>query len=332
MLTIRIASTAMLLSVAAAAYSQDDGMPAPARAHGVASDVTRKILFLAGEPSHGYGAHDHWAGCNILSKSLNDAGLRIEAKVYRYGWPKDARILDGVDCVVMYGDGGGGHMVNAHLAEMDALAKAGVGVVCLHYAVEAPKGPAGDKLLEWIGGYFEMDWSVNPHWTAKFSRLPEHPIARGVEPFEINDEWYYHMRFREGMRGVTPILTDLPPAETLSRGDGSHSGNPHVRAAIARREPQHVAWAVERDDGGRGFGFTGGHVHWNWANQDFRKLVLNAIAWCAKVDVPRAGISDQPKTLADMESNHDEEVPAGFDREAIRRQHSLPPDDAKQEK
>ena len=104
--------------------------------------------------------------------------------------------------------------------------------VCLHYAVEAPKGPAGDKFLEWIGGYFETDWSVNPHWTAKFSSLPEHPITRGVKPFEINDEWYYHMRFREGMRGVTPILTDLPPAETLSRPDGSHSGNPHVRAAI----------------------------------------------------------------------------------------------------
>ena len=291
------------------------------------TEAKRKVLFLAGNPSHGYGAHDHLAGCRLLAKSLNGSNVPIEAEVYHYGWPQDAKVFDGVDCVVMYGDGGGGHMVNAHLAEMDALAKTGVGVVCLHYAVEAPKGPVGDKFLEWIGGYFEMDWSVNPHWTAKFCRLPEHPITRGVKPFEINDEWYYHMRFREGMHGVTPILADLPPAETLSRPDGPHSGNPHVRAAVARGEAQHVAWAVERDDGGRGFGFTGGHVHWNWANPNFRKLVLNAIAWCAKVDPPRDGVSDQPKTLAEMELNKDEDVPADYDREAIRKEFDLPPDD-----
>lgn len=298
-----------------------------ARSQNATREGTRRILLLAGEPSHGYGAHDHWAGCQLLSKSLDDSGLPVVADVYRYGWPRDAKMF-GVDCVVMYGDGGRGHMIGGRLAQMDTLAKKGVGIVCLHYAVEAPKGPTGDKFVEWIGGYFETDWSVNPHWTPKFSRLPEHPITRGVKPFEINDEWYYHMRFRPAMRGVTPILSDLPPVDTLSRPDGAHSGNRYVRAAIARREVQHMAWAVERDDGGRGFGFTGGHVHWNWADPNFRKLVLNAILWCAKVDVPPEGISDQAKTLADMESNHDEEVPADFDREAIRKNYNLPPDDA----
>jgi tetratricopeptide (TPR) repeat protein len=286
----------------------------------------RKVLFLAGAPSHGYGAHDHWAGSKLLAKSLNDSGLPIEAEVHRYGWPEDSNLFDGVDCVVIYADGGGGHIVNRHLSEMDALTKKGVGLVCLHYAVEVPKGPVGEKFLKWIGGYFETDWSVNPHWTAKYTKLPEHPITRGVAPFEINDEWYYHMRFREGMSGVTPILTDLPPPESLARPDGSHSGNRHVRAAVARGEPQHMAWAVERDDGGRGFGFTGGHVHWNWADPNFRKLVLNAIAWCAKVEVPPGGVSDQPKTLAEMEANPDERVPHNFDREAVRKKYDLPPD------
>ena len=133
----------------------------------------RKVLFLAGKPSHGYGAHDHLAGCMLLSKSLGESGLPIESKVYHYDWPTDEKVFDGVDCVVMYGDGGPGHMVNAHLDKMDALAKKGVGIVCLHYAVEVPKGPAGDKLLDWIGGYFETNWSVNPHWLAKFAKLPD---------------------------------------------------------------------------------------------------------------------------------------------------------------
>jgi hypothetical protein len=171
-----------------------------------------------------------------------------------------------------------------------------------------------------------MNWSVNPHWTANFDALPDHPITRGVKPLAIHDEWYYHMRFRDGLEGVTPILTDLPPRSSLSRPDGSHSGNPHVRAAIARGEPQHMAWATERADGGRGFGFTGGHVHWNWADPNFRKLVLNAIAWCAKVEVPADGVGDAPKTLSDMESNHDERPPRDFDREAIREKYNLPPD------
>jgi type 1 glutamine amidotransferase len=288
----------------------------PARKH--------KVLFLAGNPSHGYGAHDHLAGCMLLSKSLNESGLPIDSTVYHYGWPKDAKTFDGVDCVVMYGDGGPGHMMMSHLDELDALAKKGVGIVCLHYAVEVPKGPAGEKMLDWIGGYFEPDWSVNPHWVGKFSKLPEHAITRGVKPFEIEDEWYYHMRFRDGMKGVTPILTDLPPRESLSRPDGPHSGNPAVRESVAKGEVQHVAWAMERSDGGRGFGFTGGHTHWNWSDPNFRKLVLNAIAWCAHVDVPTEGVADRPKTLAEMESNHDEKPPAKFDREAVRKKFNLP--------
>ena len=68
-------------------------------------------------------------------------------------------------------------MVNKHLEEMEALTKKGVGLVCLHYAVEVPKGQVGDKFLDWIGGYFEANWSVNPHWTATFAKLPEHPIT-----------------------------------------------------------------------------------------------------------------------------------------------------------
>ena len=87
-----------------------------------------------------------------------------------------------------------------------------------------------------------------------------------------------------------------------------------------------MAWANEREDGGRGFGFTGGHVHWNWADPNFRKLVLNAIVWCANVDVPKGGVTDEPKTLVDLESNRDEEVPAKFDREAIRKEFQLPAD------
>ena len=61
----------------------------------------------------------------------------------------------------------------------------------------------------------------------------------------------------------------------------------HILEAKGRDEV--LAWAVERPDGGRGFGFTGGHFHRNWGDPNFRKLVLNAILWTAGLDVPPSG-------------------------------------------
>ncbi|MCA9174704.1 MAG: NPCBM/NEW2 domain-containing protein [Planctomycetales bacterium] len=288
--------------------------------HGVAADK-KKVVFMAGTASHGYGSHEHNAGCMLLAKSLQQTVDAVEVEVHRNGWPQDPKAFDGADVLVMYCDGGGGHPANKHLEQIEQLAKTGCGIVCIHYGVEVPKGEPGDRFLDWIGGYFETHWSVNPHWPAKFEQFPEHPISRGIKPFEINDEWYYHMRFRPEMKGVTPILTAVPPVSTLSRPDGAHSGNPDVRKTAG--QPQHVAWASERPDGGRGFGFTGGHFHWNWADDNFRRVMLNAIVWCAKLEVPAGGVGDKRPTLEELEANQDEQPKANFDREAIRAQFHL---------
>ena len=112
------------------------------------------------------------------------------------------------------------------------------------------------------------------------------------------------MRFREGMASVKPILTAVPPDSTMSRPDGARSGNPDVRKAVANKVPQHVAWAAERPGGGRGFGFTGGHFHKGWANNDQRKLVLNAILWTAKATVPANGV-ESVVTEEDLKQNLD---------------------------
>ncbi len=282
---------------------------------------TKKILFLAGPPSHGYGSHEHYAGCMLLAKSLEAAMPEFDVEVVKHRWPDSDSAFDGVDAIVMYSDGGRNHPVMKHLDQVDKLTEKGIGVVCIHYAVEVPKGPAGDNFLRWIGGYFETHWSVNPHWRAEFDKLPEHAITKGVGPFSIQDEWYYHMRFREDMQGVTPILSAIPPASTLSRPDGSHSGNPHVRAKTG--QPQHVAWATEREDGGRGFGFTGGHFHWNWSDKNFRKVVLNAIVWAARGKVPEKGVSVEALNIAELTENQDYPKPENFDFEKVRKKFGL---------
>jgi len=260
-----------------------------------------KIVLIAGNASHGSGQHEHPAGCMLFADLLNKHVDGVNAVVYR-GWPEDPKAFDGAAMFAVYSDGGEGHLIIPHLDQAAELAKKGVGIAMLHYAVEVPKGKPGNSFLDWIGGYFEMHWSVNPHWVANFTSIPKHSITQGVKPFSMEDEWYYHMRFRENMKGVTSLLSTVPPDSTLERPDGPHSGNPDVRKAVANKEPQHLAWCVERGDGGRGFGFTGGHYHHGWANDDLRKLILNAIVWTAKMEVPKGGIVTPTPTQEELKS------------------------------
>jgi hypothetical protein len=117
------------------------------------------------------------------------------------------------------------------------------------------------------------------------------------------------------MQNVTPILSAVPPETTRAGKDGPRSGNPEVRARAGQTE--HVAWASQREDGGRGFGFTGGHDHWNWGNDNFRKLMLNAILWTARAEVPPDGMPVKPLTIEDLEANQDDQ-PRNYDRQRIQ--------------
>jgi type 1 glutamine amidotransferase len=266
----------------------------------VAAD--KKIVFLAGKPSHGPGEHEHRAGSLLLAACLTNSIPGVSAVVVSNGWPKDESVFNDAAAIVVYCDGGRGHALlqSNRLQTMTKLMDRGVGLACLHYAVEPTRECGQSEFTDWIGGAFEIHWSVNPHWTADFKSLPAHPVTRGVAPFQSYDEWYFNMRFRTNMTGVTPLLSAVPTPSTIKRNDGPHENNPHVREAVERGDLQHLAWAAERPNGGRGFGYTGGHFHKAWGNDDNRKLVLNAILWLAKVEVPTNGVVSvvSPEQLA----------------------------------
>lgn len=263
----------------------------------------KKIVLLAGGPSHGPGDHEHLAGCHLFKKCLETVP-GVQVSVHANGWPQDVSAFEGADAVVIYSDGAEGHpfLQGDRLQTIAGLVKKGAGIGCIHFAVEVPKEKGGPEFLDWIGGYFELFYSVNPFWEADIKSLPSHPITRGVQPFKIRDEWYYHMRFRPNMEGVTPIVTATPPDATRGKpGENSgRGGNPEVRKR--RGESEILMWAYNRPDGGRGFGFTGGHPHANWANDNYRKLVLNAILWCAQAEVPAEGVT-APVTAEDLKKH-----------------------------
>ena len=242
-----------------------------------------KIVLVAGRQSHGPGDHEFFAGSAILMNMLKQTP-GVFPVMARDGWPKDPRTFADAKAVVFYMDGGSGHPIlrQDHREVVQKLIDQGVGFVNLHYAVEYPKSKS-DHVLQWLGGYYETGFSTNPHWVADFKKMPEHPITRGVKPFEIQDEWYFNIRFAPESKQVTPILKAVPPDKVR--------GTPAAKEHPGRSEI--VAWAFERDNGGHSFGFTGGHFHRNWGDESFRRLVTNAILWTAKIDVPKDGAKVQ---------------------------------------
>ena len=283
---------------------------------GRAADAPKQILLVAGKPSHPKRQHEFNAGTLLLARCLQDfPGVTV--RVSRDGWPHDEAAFDGMHAVVFYMDGGARHEVvqenGRRLALVDGLVTKGVGIGCMHYGVEVVPDQAGAEFKRWIGGHYDAMYSCNPMWEPAFARFPEHPITRGVKPFQIKDEWYFNMRFIGDIEGNSPQtvggttfvpILSAAPADEVRNGPYVYPKGPypHIQAAKGRAET--MLWAVERPDGGRGFGFTGGHFHDNWGNDEFRKVILNALVWLAKAEVPAGGVASRV-SAADLEANLD---------------------------
>jgi hypothetical protein len=260
---------------------------------GRAAEAKKKLVMLAGKPSHGPMEHEFNAGVLLLAKCLADVP-GLEVVHYKGGWPDSDKAFEGASGIFLYADGGAGHpfLQGNHRSIVGDFMKRGVGLMCAHYAVEVPKDKGGKEFLEWLGGYYEHEWSCNPMWVADFKEFPDHPIARGVKPFAVRDEWYFNMRFRPGMKGVTSILS-AKPSDATRDGPYVYPKGPYKHIQEARGRAETMMWATERPDGGRGVGFTGGHFHKNWLDDNFRKVVLNAAVWICKADVPRDGVASK---------------------------------------
>ena len=245
----------------------------------------RKIVLLAGplDTSHPRGTHEYAKSVRLLKQCLEAArypDIRVEA--FFEGWPKDESVLDDAATIVLISSGSDRReqdhpfLVGERLQVLERHMKRGCGLVLIHWSTFFPNAQ-GEKMLDWVGGHFDYQSGPQPRrWASDIKEVKttvrpadaRHAVCRGIQPFEVRDEFYYKIRFREKDTRLKPIL--LAPIE----GEGD----------------QVVAWAVQRSDGGRGFGFTGGHYFDNWYVDGFRKLVLNAIVWTAQLEVPQGGV------------------------------------------
>ena len=277
----------------------------------------RRIVLIAGRPSHPPGMHEFRAGCLLFQKALASVpGIKVD--VYDMGWPSksvdggrvdDNSVFENADAVLVYADGGRNHpaIQGDRLKITEQLAARGVGIGFAHYGVEVPAGEPGSAWHRLIGGYYETLFSVNPMWAPKFDKLPNHPVTRGVRPFATHDEWYFNMRWPsdEAMKKrITHILV-ATPSDEVRKGPYVSPKGPYDHIVADSGKPETMMWVYERPDGGRGFGFTGGHTHANWGDVNQRKVFLNALLWIANVDVPKNGVEDKI-TPEDLTQNLDD--------------------------
>jgi type 1 glutamine amidotransferase len=188
------------------------------------------------------------------------------------------------------------------MADLKTMMDNGCGLVCVHYATGLAARhvtPEGDhELLRWMGGYFATNCphhqsiaKIYPAATIEPTKA-EHPVLRGWKPFTVHDEPYINNYFgKDGpAKNVTPLATSMLPPDSP--------------------KPEIVAWAVSRDDGGRGIGVVMPHFYRNWQVADLRKLILNGIVWSARLEVPAVGVETQTPDLAQFEPAAIEPRPA----------------------
>ena len=276
------------------------------------------VLFFAGPASHGWGSHQHPAGSHLLVHALKESGLDVSVEL-TFDWPNRER-LNQCDALVIYADGWDRHPATQHLDDLENFMNHGGGLSVIHWATGiggkdlwsrkiVTNEPVRVRWRELVGADFEPWHSVSVFWDADFRDLTKHEVTRGVSPFTIWEECYFHLRCSDSnCDQITPVHGAFPAADLIRPGLRADSGSESAVAAVAqRKEPQFGSWVFDRPAGGRSYGYTGGHLHWNWARDEVRKLVLNGIYWTTGAEVPAKGVVTPRPTakqmLAHLEGN-----------------------------
>ena len=263
------AAACVLWLFAAPALAADDSATPPPR-----PTAAKKVVMIAGPTRHPKGSHEHDRGLLLLKRCLdaspNAPKLRVE--VHSNNWPADPRTLDDADTIVMFNEGWDDHLLadrNRREAVSKLMAR-GVGLVALHGGT-AVSDDAEPDFLDWAGGNKKKVYSHHTFTEGEQTiASPDHPVARGVAPFAAHEELYYRYMLRDPDPRRTPILTAMLPPD--------------------KPQKETVAWAFQRADGGRAFIYAGPHFYTSWEIESLRRLVLNAIVWTAKAEVPEGGV------------------------------------------
>jgi hypothetical protein len=266
----------------------------------------KKILFLAGPRDHGGpGRHEYERDLRTLAESLerstNVSGITTQLLVG--SMPRDLALVKDVAAIVINSSsdrlGNETHPLfppnpstngrsfdpetTAWLTQLNDVIKAQkTGVVIFHYSLWAENWAARQYHLGWTGGLWVQGGSKNPvdEWSMTLENR-RHPVLRGVKPWTYRDEVFCRFFMPNDSRR-TNLLLATPKEDRFKMG------------------PQIASWAYVRDDGGRGFVFGGLDFRDNLAKDNYRKFLLNGIAWAAGIEIPRRGVDSPTPDVSDV--------------------------------
>jgi len=236
----------------------------------LAAEPKKLLLVGQGPDGHPPSTHEYMDGLKVLQGVLKPVkGLDITLVKADGKWENGPELIERSDGIVLFVSEGAKWVQQdeKRLAALKQAAKRKGGLVGLHWGI----GCKEDKYLaEWLpllggchGGadrkYQVVETDVMPD--------PKNPVAVGLSPFRIKDEFYYRLKFVKPDGSVKPVLTAMI--------DGS-------------AEP--VAWTWDRPDGGRSFGFSGLHFHENWKRPEYRRLVGQGVLWTLGMSIPDKGL------------------------------------------
>ena len=236
-----------------------------------ASDGPKRVLLLSQKRDHPPQTHEYHSGVHVLRKCLESTpGLELTTHCADEPWPEGPDLIRQCDAIVLYlGEGGKWAQTDKkRWAAIQALAARGGGIVALHWAIGAKDDKYVPQYVNLLGGmhggadrkYAFVETDVNVI-------APQHPLMAGVELTRLKDEFYYRLKFaKQGT--VTPLLS-----------------------AMLDGQAETVAWAYERPDGGRSFGFSGMHYHDNWRLTACRRMAAQGVLWTLRLPVPERGLA-----------------------------------------
>jgi type 1 glutamine amidotransferase len=232
-----------------------------------AADLPKKVLLVGSPPdSHPVGTHEYVPGMEILGKCLKGvSGVEATVETAVGAWKEGPDLIGRSDCVVIFLTEGAAWLSAdpARLAAFRQLARRGGGLVCVHWGMGTREAGSIEAFVALFGGchggpdrkYQVVDVTV---------RVADHPVATELKDFKVHDEFYYRLKFANNVRPILRVPID---------------GNAET-----------IAWAWERPDGGRSFGFSALHFHGNWKLPEYRRLMAQAVLWTSKLPVPPQGV------------------------------------------
>jgi type 1 glutamine amidotransferase len=232
--------------------------------HARADEPRRLLLIGQGRDNHPPGTHEYLAGVNRLAKLLeNTPNLTVTVAQADEPWSDGPQQIADSDGIVLFvSEGARWCLADPRRHEaLTQLAARGGGLSTIHWGM-------GTRAAEPIEPFQKLFGACHGGPDRKYqvvrSQLhpaePRHPIAEGISALDVRDEFYYRLKLVDAQPGVEPVMQ-----------------------ALIDGQAETVAWAWQRPDGGRSFGFSGLHFDDNWDLPQYQQLMARGVLWTLKL-------------------------------------------------